>query len=298
MEGAQSPPLDRLAWLRSNLRCPVCGGSDWQSGPALWLCLSCGSGRPIENRAVSFIEPELAEQTRVNVVSRISAHAYSSSTLALIESAKRAGGMVLDCGAGSRAYTAANLIQTEITPYDNIDVLAVNQRLPFADESFDIVLSYDVLEHVTDPFSSARELARVLKPGGILHVNVPFLQTEHGYPHHYYNMTRQGLLNLFRGQLDCEAHVVPRSGSAQATAWYVLTAVRGGMTKQQRPEFEAMTVGDLLAMTPKDLARRFPIAEFADWQAASATQALFRKGGAARLDIKASDLPVFQALTR
>jgi hypothetical protein len=27
---------------------------------------------------------------------------------------------------------------------------------------------------------------------------VPFLQPLHGYPHHYYNMTGEGLRNLFR----------------------------------------------------------------------------------------------------
>jgi hypothetical protein len=107
-------------------------------------------------------------------------------------------------------------------------------------------------------------------------------------------MTRQGLLNLFEGQLECEAHVVPRSGCAQATAWFVLTALRGGMDKKDRPEFESMTVGALLAMSPKELARRFPISSAADWQAASATQALFRKPGASALKVKATDLPVFQ----
>jgi hypothetical protein len=168
-----SIPPDREGWLRSNLRCPSCQGSDWLPESTRWACRSCGSLHPKENRAISFIDPALAEQTRVNAKNRVSAHAYSLSTLTLIDRAEKAGGMVLDCGAGSRDHIAANLIQTEITPYDNIDVLAVNQRLPFVDACFDVVLSYDVLEHVTDPFLSARELVRVLKPGGVLHINVP-----------------------------------------------------------------------------------------------------------------------------
>jgi SAM-dependent methyltransferase len=44
--------------------------------------------------------------------------------------------------------------------------VAFAENLPFADESFDAVISYDVLEHVVDPFGALAEIARVLKPGG------------------------------------------------------------------------------------------------------------------------------------
>lgn len=39
--------------------------------------------------------------------------------------------------------------------------------LPYSDESFDIVLTHDVLEHVEDPRSSMAEIRRVLRPGGL-----------------------------------------------------------------------------------------------------------------------------------
>src|SRR4051794_13022231 len=40
------------------------------------------------------------------------------------------------------------------------------ERLEFDDDSFDVVLSYDVLEHVQDPARALEEIARVLRPGG------------------------------------------------------------------------------------------------------------------------------------
>jgi SAM-dependent methyltransferase len=42
------------------------------------------------------------------------------------------------------------------------------ESLPFADGEFDLVLSTQVIEHVLDPPLAARELARVLRPGGRL----------------------------------------------------------------------------------------------------------------------------------
>ena len=46
--------------------------------------------------------------------------------------------------------------------------------LSFTEGSFDRVLSFDVLEHVPDPYHAFRELYRVLKPGGVLIFSVPF----------------------------------------------------------------------------------------------------------------------------
>ncbi len=40
------------------------------------------------------------------------------------------------------------------------------ERLPFAKDSFDLVLSHEVLEHVSDDRASTEEIVRVLKPGG------------------------------------------------------------------------------------------------------------------------------------
>jgi len=47
------------------------------------------------------------------------------------------------------------------------------ERLPFVDGAFDRVICTETLEHVDDDAVLARELARVLKPGGILAVSVP-----------------------------------------------------------------------------------------------------------------------------
>jgi len=56
---------------------------------------------------------------------------------------------------------------------DEVRHVAPGAPLPFADASFDLVTSLDVVEHIEDDVAALRELHRVLRPGGLLLVAVP-----------------------------------------------------------------------------------------------------------------------------
>lgn len=82
-------------------------------------------------------------------------------------------------------------------------VLARAERLPFREGSFDIVMALDVLEHHDDDSAVAAELARVVRPGGIVLVTVPALDILWG-PHdvisrHVRRYDRKQLVRVLAG---------------------------------------------------------------------------------------------------
>ena len=61
---------------------------------------------------------------------------------------------------------------------------------------YDSAICLEVLEHVPHPFRAAREIHRVLKPGGVAIVSVPHLSRLHDQPHDYSRFTIHGLRRL------------------------------------------------------------------------------------------------------
>lgn len=204
-----------------------------------------------------FLSPELRERYRIVDTENVSAHPYDPHAATII-AACPADGLVLDCGAGFRGEDyRANVVNFEIVPYDTTDVLGVGEELPFRDASFDAVLSLNVLEHVQNPFRCATEITRVLRPGGRLYCVVPFLAALHGYPHHYYNMTHQGLANLFHGQLRVDRHLLLTSGLPIYTLTHLVQAWAAGLPPDAREEFLSLRLADLLREPAEYLTRPF-----------------------------------------
>lgn len=73
------------------------------------------------------------------------------------------------------------------------DIYADAQALPLVEASIDHALLLDVLEHIPGPDRCLEELSRVLKPGGSLTIQVPFLYPIHDAPLDFHRWTRFGL---------------------------------------------------------------------------------------------------------
>jgi SAM-dependent methyltransferase len=86
------------------------------------------------------------------------------------------------------------------------DICGDGHRLPFRDGSLDAVFSNAVLEHVRKPWEVAREIRRVLRPGGLVSINVPFLNVIHDVVD-YHRFTADGLRVLFEGFQEVAAGV-------------------------------------------------------------------------------------------
>ncbi|MCC6563698.1 class I SAM-dependent methyltransferase [Candidatus Uhrbacteria bacterium] len=107
-------------------------------------------------------------------------------------------GLVLNLGSGP-TNLGANCINVDLYAFPNVHVLAQGNRLPFKNGCFDAVVCDQVLEHVADPYGVARELMRVLKPGGLAYVGVPFVFPLHPSPKDYARWSFDGLEALLPG---------------------------------------------------------------------------------------------------
>ena len=103
---------------------------------------------------------------------------------------------VLDLGSGTR-HRGEHVINLEIEPMPNVNVVGDGHRLPFKDEIFDAVILEAVLEHVKEPKIVISEIYRVLRPSGWVCVAVPFIQGYHASPRDYQRYTVWGLENIF-----------------------------------------------------------------------------------------------------
>jgi SAM-dependent methyltransferase len=122
----------------------------------------------------------------------------SSELFSAIEPSLQRGMRLLDLGCGQRDQAAcAEHYGLEYVGVDyaspRADLLADAHAIPFRDGTFDVVLSYAVLEHLYHPFAAASEVARVLRPGGLFVGTVA-----QGEPFHdsYFHHTAWGLLGV------------------------------------------------------------------------------------------------------
>ena len=70
-------------------------------------------------------------------------------------------------------------------------------NVALADNGFDLIVCTEVLEHTLQPFSAVAELRRLLRPGGLLFLSVPFNFRIHGPLPDCWRFTEHGLRALF-----------------------------------------------------------------------------------------------------
>lgn len=159
---------------------------------------------------------------------------FQRSLLAYVEAAKRIRGDVLEIGTGSgygieviaphaRRYTTLDKQMPRFADElpDNVEFLqSVVPPLPFAAESFDCVITFQVIEHIRRDLDFVAEAARVLRPGGLLVLttpNAPMSLTRN--PWHVREYTADQLRNLL-GSRFAEVEILGVFGNDKVTAYY------------------------------------------------------------------------------
>lgn len=114
-------------------------------------------------------------------------------------------GNLLDIGCGSKPYESIckvdNYIGLEIDSTENrknkkADYFYDGTTMPFSDNSFDSLISNQVLEHVFNPNEFLKEINRVAKLDAKLLLTVPFVWDEHEQPFDYARYSSFGLKHI------------------------------------------------------------------------------------------------------
>jgi len=104
-------------------------------------------------------------------------------------------------------------------------LIADAHHIPLADASVDAVLVQAVIEHVLDPGQVVSEIHRVLRVGGLVYAETPFMQQVHAGPYDFVRYTSSGHRYLFRAFEEIAAG--PVAGPGTQLVWSVDHLVRG-----------------------------------------------------------------------
>ncbi len=115
------------------------------------------------------------------------------------------GSLVLDAGAGESPYQnlfsharyeSTDLCKVGETDYSRVTYICDLSSIPAKNQSYDMIICTQVLEHVREPKAVLCEFYRILKPGGELWISAPLFYKEHQVPYDYYRYTQYGFRYL------------------------------------------------------------------------------------------------------
>jgi SAM-dependent methyltransferase len=194
--------------IREVLACPECHCGLRDGGAALH-CPRCGLGYPVVGGMPQFAPGVTVYAERylsgspVEFIRRfwqVPSPSYESPRLsrAIPDFLDLLGpeALVANVGSGGVHYRP-NVLNVDLSTDFGTDVLADASRLPFLDGCLDGIISRRVLEHVRGPNHAVAEMHRVLKPGGRVWCEIPFLQGYHPTPTDFQRYTREGIADLF-----------------------------------------------------------------------------------------------------
>ena len=120
---------------------------------------------------------------------------------------------------------AVGIIGFDVFPSPVTQFIADGHQIPLRAASVDAVVVQAVLEHVLEPQQVVAEIHRVLKPGGLVYADTPFMQQVHLGPYDFTRFTESGHRYLFRRFELIDAGV--SGGSGTQLLWTIDYVGRG-----------------------------------------------------------------------
>ncbi|MDX2463895.1 MAG: methyltransferase domain-containing protein [Porticoccus sp.] len=127
------------------------------------------------------------------------------------------------------AGDSLQVIYSDIDVAADVNLFCDGHDLPFIDGAFDAVITTAVLEHVLYPERVAAEIMRVLKEGGLLYSELPFMQQVHEGAYDFTRYTLSGHRRLFNGIAEIESGMV--AGPGTALVWAIENFVLAFMVR-------------------------------------------------------------------
>ncbi len=97
-----------------------------------------------------------------------------------------------------KKFKNINLISIDNQKIKKPDIIMDVNNLNFQDNTYDLVLILEVIEHLKEPNIAIDQIYRVLKPNGTIILSTPFALEIHGAPNDFYRFTKYGLKFLLR----------------------------------------------------------------------------------------------------
>lgn len=107
------------------------------------------------------------------------------------------GGTAMMRGLLQHSTRAKQFISSDIVPTDQTELVCDALELPFPSCSMDLVVAFEVLEHIPNTNRFFEEIRRVVCRKGFLALSIPFLYGQHDYKD-FYRWTEQGLREEFQ----------------------------------------------------------------------------------------------------
>jgi SAM-dependent methyltransferase len=149
-------------------------------------------------------------------------------------------------GAGMEALIAhqsIDLVESDVSFGPRTTLICDAHSIPFKNNSFDGVIVQAVLEHVVDPQRCVEEIHRVLKEGGIVYAETPFMQQVHGGRYDFTRFSHLGHRRLFRNFDEIDSG--PVCGPGMALAWsykyFLLSFTTSGFLRRLIGVFARLT---------------------------------------------------------